>query len=50
MTWGEFKAKVEAEGVTDDMRFRYIDITGFDDWSIHIDEDEEEGEKTFYVI
>ena len=28
MTWKEFKAAVEAEGVTDDMQILYIDMSG----------------------
>lgn len=31
MTWAEFKAKMEARGVTDDTPIGYIDITGEDD-------------------
>jgi len=30
VTWKEFKELVEAQGVTDDMKFAWIDISGFE--------------------
>jgi hypothetical protein len=36
ITWGEFKKRVEDEGIKDHYQIRYIDITGFDTPGVHI--------------
>jgi hypothetical protein len=36
INWGEFKKKVEAQGIEDHHEIQYIDITGFDIPSVHI--------------
>ncbi len=38
MTWGEFKAAVEAQGVTDEMYLRWIDCFCHDEIEVTVDE------------
>lgn len=37
MTWGEFKAAVEAQGVTDETKIWYVDITEPNAESVTVD-------------
>jgi hypothetical protein len=47
MTWGEFKAAVEAQGVEDDDELDHIDCSPIDAVSVHVHRDEPDG--PFYV-
>lgn len=36
MSWGEFKKKVESQGVKDEMIMEYIDVDGFNEPNVEL--------------
>ena len=37
ITWGEFKEKVESQGVADDAKIAWIDCNGYNDPEVKVD-------------